>query len=98
MDQYQYETSYFPLAYYEHTKGEATAEPALPTDPDPSSLYDNPKYIEELRIMGLRGWELVSVQPVLRGCYDYKMPGYGLGFSIVAGYLFFWKRVLIPAE
>ena len=43
--------------------------------------------------MGNEGWELVTVQPLLKGVY--QAAGYGgYGYSLTAGYYLFWTRII----
>jgi hypothetical protein len=42
--------------------------------------------------MGRQGWELVTVQPLLKGIYAKGNAQVGFGYSLTAGYYFFWKK------
>ena len=70
----------------------------MPANPDPDSLLNNPEYENTLREMGKDGWELVSVQPLLRASHavvnSINTGQAGLSSSITAGYYLFWKRVV----
>jgi hypothetical protein len=51
--------------------------------------------MNHMQDMGSKGWELVNVQPLLRGIYKYNKDnasGFGLGYSLTAGYYLFWKK------
>jgi hypothetical protein len=64
-----------------------------PCEPIVDLLTDNPAYAQNLNRLGNEGWELVSVQPLLRGIT--RLAGYvGIGYSITAGYYLFWKRAV----
>jgi hypothetical protein len=90
---FEYTVTYVPVRYRERQSGGLFKGPALQTEPEPASLSQDASLERLFRQMGQEGWELVSVQPLLRGQYDTGggFP-YGLGYSITAGYYFFWKR------
>ncbi len=83
MNKYEYQTSFFPVTSYEYNHH------GTHQSPDPESFYDNNEYKKHMAEMGTKGWELISVQPLLRGAY-----GYDYGYSLTAGYFLFWKRIL----
>lgn len=93
---FKYQTSFIPVSYEREQRGMwIFKQEALPIAPDPASLYANRQYQEHMDEMGASGWELVSVQPLLRGVYQFKkdnQSGFGLGYSLTAGYYLFWKR------
>jgi hypothetical protein len=91
----EHTVTYIPVRYQEGRRGVIFKGPALQTEPVPASLSQDANFERLFRQMGQEGWELVSVQPLLRGQYDIGggFP-YGLGYSITAGYYFFWKRQL----
>jgi hypothetical protein len=43
--------------------------------------------------LGSEGWELVNVQPLLKGVRD-ALGNSGMGYSLTAGYYLFWKRAV----
>jgi hypothetical protein len=90
---FEHTVTYIPVQYREGDGGTIFKGPALRTEPDPTSLTQDPNFERLFRHMGREGWELVGVQPLLRGQYD-RGGGfpYGLGYAITAGYYFFWKR------
>ena len=90
---FEHTVTYVPIQYHEGKQGTVFKRPALQTHPDPASLSNDPNFARLFRQMGQEGWELISVQPLLKGQYE-RGTGfpYGLGFSITAGYYFFWKR------
>jgi hypothetical protein len=68
-------------------------EELLPHKPIVESLTDNPAYAQNLNRLGNEGWELVNVQPLLKGVW--RVGGRsGLGYSLTAGYYLFWKRAV----
>jgi len=89
----EHTVTYVPVRYEAGRRGGFLKGPTLLTEPDPSSLSQDASFDRLFLQMGKEGWELVSVQPLLRGQYDTGggFP-YGLGYSITAGYYFFWKR------
>jgi len=89
----EHTVTYIPLRYRAGGGGGIFKGSELQTEPDPTSLTQDAGFGRLFQEMGREGWELVSVQPLLRGQYD-KGGGfpYGLGYSITAGYFFFWKR------
>lgn len=94
---FEHTVTYVPVQYYEGEMegGIIFKRPGLPVHPDPASLWNNPDFEQLFRKMGQGGWELVNVQPLLQGQYRAKGSlnrSYGIGFSITAGYYFFWKR------
>jgi len=94
--QFEYHTNYFPIEYLTTTKQVLFSKKELdPAYPLPESLIQNTEYLNLLKEMGNLGWELVSVQPLLRSIYRSDRLGegaYGYGYSLTAGYYFFWKR------
>lgn len=93
---FEYSTNFVPVTYEKEERGVwIFKKEMLPASPNPSSVYDNPEYQQHMSEMGKDGWELVSVQPLLRGLYQYQKDqhsGFGLGYSLTAGYYLFWKR------
>jgi hypothetical protein len=90
---FEYTVTYVPVRYQEGGRGSIFRGPALVTEPEPASLSQDANFERLYCQMGQDGWELVSVQPLLRG--QYATGGgfpYGLGYAITAGYYFFWKR------
>jgi len=92
---YEYFTSVFSIDY-QKAMGSGLLNKSTEYDPfwpEWRSLPDNPKYKSHMEEMGQKGWELVSVQPILRGIYrSYNESAYG--YSLTAGYYFFWKKQL----
>ena len=89
----EYRTTFFPVDYpVEKGSKWLLGLQQLPHAPDEDSLIENPEYQKQMQMMGERGWELVSVQPLLEGIYMAEAPSFA--YSITAGYYFFWKRVI----
>jgi len=92
---YEHTVTYYNISYFVEDKDNVTEGrsplygPAMPSDPDPASLAGNIRYMDEIDQMGKEGWELISVSPLLRGCYH---EGAHYGYSLTAGYYLFWKR------
>lgn len=87
---FEYQISYYNIAYFIDEKQPFMVGTGLPTDPNPGSFDYNTDYMEEITRFGSEGWELVSVQPLLRGCYN---DATGVSYSLTAGYYMFWKRL-----
>jgi hypothetical protein len=64
-----------------------------PHEPIVESLIDNPAYAQNLNRLANEGWELVNVQPLLKGVWRGEGDS-GLGYSLTAGYYLFWKRAV----
>lgn len=83
---YECFTTYFPIKY--QSPATRYEKPVFPLF---ESLSKDPVYLAEMKEAGERGWELVSVQPLLQGIYcDSAHASYG--YSLTAGYFFFWKK------
>ncbi len=91
---FEYHTTFAPVDYHKvESRGWIFKEELPPYQPIIESLTINPAYEQHLESMGYEGWELVSVQPLLKGVW--KASGYtGMGYSLTAGYYLFWKRAL----
>jgi len=99
MVKYRYKTTFFPIEYAE--RWNQHDELLTPKMAKIDSLIGNERYENMLEEMGEQGWELVSVQSVLRGEYDYDRiseGGYGYGYSLTDGYMFFWKKEYFSEE
>ncbi len=93
---FEHTVTYVPIRYEEGEEHGAIFKHRAPeTDPDPASLPNDPNFSRLYLQMGQDGWELVAVQPLLQGQYRWSTnmnQSFGLGFSITAGYYFFWRR------
>jgi len=92
---YEFDTSYFPLSYYPIAEGEYAPKPLPPVDPNIDFFLNESSYKDELIARSKVGWDLVSVQNILGGCYDNRVAtNVAFGYSITAGLMMFWKRQL----
>ncbi len=96
---FEYTTSYVPVSYdADNAKRGRLKETPIPSVPVPNSLLDNDEYKRLLQDMGDAGWELVTVQPLLRASHAVRnfffYGGTGVSSSVTAGYYFFWKRAV----
>ena len=98
--QYEYKTTFFPVTYQIDTETQGRwffKTEKLLQKPQPDSLLESMDYEDFVNAMGKDGWELTSVQPLLEGVYAHELGSNnsgGYGYSLTAGYFFFWKRVL----
>jgi len=92
---FEYQTTFVPVAYEKQEAGGwLFKEEQPPHKPIVESLTSNPAYEQHLKRMGNEGWELVSVQTLLKGVYK-TYSTTGMGYPLTAGYYFFWKRVIV---
>ncbi len=96
---FEYMTSYVPVSYdADNAKRGRFKETPIPSFPDPHSLLDSDEYKNLLRDISDAGWELVTVQPLLRASHAVKnfffYGGTGVSVSVTAGFYFFWKRAV----
>jgi hypothetical protein len=92
---FEYLTIFVPVFYEEEEGGGGllVRKISLPRNPIIESLTANPAYAEHLNRLGSAGWELVNVQPLLKGVRE--AVGYeGIAYSLTAGYYFFGKRAV----
>lgn len=90
---FEYLTTFVPIYYEIEESGVwVFKEKEPPRKPLVESLTDNPAYAQHLNRLGNEGWELVSVQPLLKGVGKVWGPA-AVGYSLTAGYYLFWKRV-----
>ncbi|MCU1765532.1 DUF4177 domain-containing protein [Pseudomonas protegens] len=96
MVEYEYHTEFTPLTYMPKTAGSSLFkrdEPAF--DPDVDGYLEDPGRSDRLNDLGQQGWELVTVQPVLRGetkVGNQNAQGWAYGLALPVGYLMFFKR------
>lgn len=91
---FEYKTTFFPVEYRERENGVWILKAnEIARDPDEASLLASEDYQEHLHEMGNQGFELVSVQPLLRGVFTLVGTG-GFGYPLTAGYYFFWKKTI----
>ncbi|MGH9854808.1 MAG: hypothetical protein ACREBD_33675 [Blastocatellia bacterium] len=92
---FEYQTTFVPVVYLIEEKGDWLFKEAdSPHEPIVESLTGNPAYEQHLKRMGNEGWELVSVQSLLKGVVK-MYPTTGMGYSLTAGYYLFWKREIV---
>src|SRR5262245_11939397 len=91
---FEYLTTFVPMDYESADRGVWIFKEELPPrEPIVESLTDNLAYTQNLNRLGNEGWELVSVQPLLKGVWRGEGNS-GLGYSLTAGYYLFWKRAV----
>ncbi|MCX4210336.1 hypothetical protein [Pseudomonas aeruginosa] len=64
-------------------------------EPDTNALLGNPLRWEKVQRLGQEGWELVSVQPLMRGVTEIgnqNAQGWAWGVALPVSYLLFFKR------
>lgn len=89
---FEYHTSFIEMHYLEKEVGFLNK---VKTTPDIEGFLSNPEVSDGMNQMGSEGWELVSVQPVLKGSVQDKLfRNVEYGFSKTYGYFMFWKRCL----
>jgi hypothetical protein len=65
------------------------------SSPDVNLFLESPRVKDHMNELGRDGWEMISVQQVLRGMYEQiGIRNKGFGYSLTAGYVLFWKRAL----
>lgn len=95
---FEYHTELSPLPYLVHTKKLFMFKSEVPTpEPDIQSFLQDSERQQRLTQLGREGWELVSVQPVLRGeikVGNQNAQGWAYGIALPTGYLMFFKRLI----
>lgn len=93
---FEYHTEFSPLQYIVRTKKLFMFKSEEPTtEPDIQGFLQGAAYQQRLAQLGHEGWELVSVQPVVRGeiqIGNQNAQGWAYGFALPIGYLLFFKR------
>ena len=94
---YEHTTTYVPVQYRVERQGFwlFKRDSPLPLQPLAESLCQAPEYESQLNEMGAQGWELVSVQSLLRGIHHIPQGQGGtvaVSYPLTAGFYFFWKR------
>ena len=91
---FEYLTTFVPMDYESADIGVwIFKEERPPREPIVESLTDNTAYAQHLNRLGNEGWELVSVQPLLKGVGKAQV-FHAMGYSLTAGYYLFWKRAI----
>lgn len=96
---FEYHTEFSPLQYIVRTKKLFMFKSEEPTtEPDTEGFLQDPERQHRLATLGREGWELVSVQPVVRGeikVGHHNAQGWAYGIALPTGYLMFFKRTTI---
>jgi hypothetical protein len=95
---FEYRTEFTPLLYRLQTRSFLIFKSEEPTtEPDIQAYLQDPQRQELLSRLGRDGWELVSVQSVVRGeikVGNQNAQGWAYGIALPAGYLLLFKRPL----
>lgn len=95
---FEYHTEFTPLLYRVQTRSFLIFKSEEPTtEPDIQAYLQDPHRQELLARLGRDGWELVSVQSVVRGeikVGNQNAQGWAYGIALPTGYLLFFKRPL----
>ena len=93
---FEYHTEFAPLNYLVRTKKLFMFKSEEPsTEPDVQGFLQDPEHQQRLAQLGQEGWELISVQPVVRGevqIGNQNAQGWAYGIALPTGYLLFFKR------
>ena len=93
---FEYHTEFAPLNYLVRTKKLFMFKSEEPsTEPDIQGFLQDPEHQQRLAQLGQEGWELISVQPVVRGevqIGNQNAQGWAYGIALPTGYLLFFKR------
>lgn len=93
---FEYYSEFSPLQYIVRTKKLFMFKSEEPTtEPDIQGFLQGSGYQQRLTQLGQEGWELVSVQPVVKGevkIGNQNAQGWAYGIALPTGYLLFFKR------
>lgn len=93
---FEYHTEFSPIQYIVRTKKLFMFKSEEPTtEPDIQGFLQDSAYQQRLAQLGREGWELVSVQPVVKGevkIGNQNAQGWAYGIALPTGYLLFFKR------
>lgn len=93
---FEYHTEFSPFQYLVRTKKLFMFKSEEPTtEPDTQGFLEDSERQNRLAQLGSEGWELVSVQPVVKGevkVGNQNTQGWAYGFALPIGYLLFFKR------
>ena len=93
---FEYHTEFSPFQYIVRTKKLFMFKSEEPTtEPDTQRFLEDPERQQRLSQLGSDGWELISVQPVLRGevqIGNQNAQSWAYGMALPTGYLLFFKR------
>ncbi|WP_016969208.1 hypothetical protein [Pseudomonas tolaasii] len=95
---FEYHTEFSPFQYIVRTKKLFMFKSEEPTtEPDTQGFLQDQERQQRLAQLGREGWELISVQPVVRGeikVGNQNAQGWAYGIALPTGYLMFFKRPL----
>ncbi|MCF5508336.1 MULTISPECIES: hypothetical protein [Pseudomonas] len=93
---FEYHTAFTPLNYLVRTKKLFMFKSEEPTtEPDVEGFLQDLEHQQRLALLGREGWELISVQPVVKGevkIGNQNAQGWAYGIALPTGYLLFFKR------
>ncbi|MBU4634031.1 hypothetical protein [Pseudomonas chlororaphis] len=93
---FEYRNEFTPLLYRTQTKGFLLFKTQEPThEPDINAFLQDPDHKERVAKLGREGWELICVQPVVRGevkLGNQNAQGWAYGMALPMGFLMFFKR------
>jgi hypothetical protein len=95
---FEYHTEFAPLGYLTQTKKVLMFKSEEPTtEPDVQGFLQTLWHQQRLSELGQEGWELVSVQSVVRGevkIGNQNAQGWAYGIALPTGFLMFFKRAI----
>lgn len=95
---FEYHTEFSPLHYLVRTKKLLMFKSEEPTtEPDVQGFLQDREHQQRLAQLGREGWELISVQPVVRGevkIGNQNAQGWAYGIALPTGFLMFFKRAI----
>ncbi len=95
---FEYHTEFAPLGYLTRTKKLLMFKSEEPTtEPDVQGFLQTLGHQQRLLELGQEGWELVSVQSVVRGevkIGNQNAQGWAYGIALPTGFLMFFKRAI----
>lgn len=95
---FEYHTEFAPLGYLTRTKKLLVFKSEEPTtEPDVQGFLQALWHQQRLSELGQEGWELVSVQSVVRGevkIGNQNAQGWAYGIALPTGFLMFFKRAI----
>lgn len=97
MQRFTYETSYLPMPYSQAEKGFwIFKNKELPLEPDIGAFLQGDHAKKHMAEWGEHGYELVSVQPVLKAVVQQSTQHgpspWGFGYPLTAGFVLFWRK------
>lgn len=98
MPTFEHTVTFIPVDYQSVHEGRwlFRRESPLPVRPDIEAFLQTAHAPDMLANMGRQGWELVSVQVLLRGLHSSptgsEAGGSSVGYALTAGFCCFWQR------